>query len=221
MQQQQQPDLMLALQQMMQRKQMADVEQGQRQQELDMRHSQITADRMEHGADQYRAGIQQGIENRRADAKLKLLESGNKSLDEYRKAQATRAAAATAAQNAKADAQKRMALSMMYTARMNSPESYEELPTEVFNESYKDPVSRSEWTMGKVDKDSGEPLSYRRLRPEIKKELEATWKGLEKIGGIMAPEDFLTQFGQPDNTGSEEEMDGEAFFQQLWEQASD
>jgi hypothetical protein len=218
MQQQQQPDLMLALQQMMQRKQMADVEQGQRQEQIDLQHSDITARRMEHGAEQYRAGIQQGIENRRADAKLKLLEGGAKSLDEYRKAQAARAAASAEAQAKAALAQQRLSLSGMLKHYTDSPESYEELGEDAFEKIHKTPDSRIGWTM--MLGDDGKPFSYRRMKGHVGNKVKAIEKAIESIGGLEGSEDALTAFGAKSLFGVPEQDDSADMWQRFLEEVS-
>lgn len=203
MQQQQAPDLMLTLQQMMQRKQMADEELRRR--DMEFRTGQANWEKSFEAQQEAarQARIRQGYQDfadaqaqmRQAYAdkarlglereRLNIAKGGAKSLEDYRASLAKQSEQA-------ALAQERMALSTLHKSLSESPESFQEVNEKQFKAMYKQLVDRGltpaqiaaehGWTQTLGE--DGKPLSFRRYHGAVANTLRGLEQRLKEIGGM-------------------------------------
>jgi hypothetical protein len=221
MQQQQQPDLLLALQQMMQRKQMADVEQGQRERQLEMQHGEITANRMRQGGLDYQSALQQGIENRRADATFGLRKQEAQANIDRWKALADKYRNQTTGGTKPDASEARLSIKALLDSAEGADENYDYLPQEQFDKL--DAVTRTMFSQHFATErdEGGNPINvvrYRRLRPGAAKEIAGYKAVLKQLGGLEEPSGIGAA---PANTFPEDDDDADAYFQSLYDQVGE
>jgi hypothetical protein len=203
MKQQQAPDLMLALQQMLQRKQALDTEAAQREKALEYQHAEITAQRMRQGGLDYQNALQQGIENRQRERQLGMQAQGLKSLDEYRQAMADKAIADAKAKEEAISAQKRLILSGLMKTYLESPESYDDVSKDTFEKMFsadqfkgvplEEIASQFGYTIKDFDK-NGNPLTFSKMKTPVANTIKSIEAELKKMGDLPQG-DAMSQMG--------------------------